>query len=198
MTPADLETFLATYRGGVSVEEGQALSRYAEHCCNGVIVEIGTFRGKSAVALAFGQAQGRYATDGLIYCVDPHAPFVGIYGGVFGPQDRRDFYAIMLLTGFYDRVCPVNLKSEVASRGWEEPIGLLFIDGDHSAEGVAADVAAWVGRLAPSGVVIFDDAVDPAAGALGAIARLVDGGGFEQLETIGKMTALRRIRRESD
>ena len=141
MLSSDLDEFLTTYRGGITVEEGRALSRYAEACCNGVIVEIGSFRGKSAVALAFGQARSRLAEEGLVFCIEPHAPFVGIYGGQFGPQDRRDFYDVMLRTGFYDRVCLVNLSSQEASCGWRRPIALLFIDGDHSIEGVKSDVA---------------------------------------------------------
>lgn len=50
MKLADLNSFLASYPGGVSIEEGLALSQYAEQCLNNVIVEIGSFKGKSAVA----------------------------------------------------------------------------------------------------------------------------------------------------
>jgi hypothetical protein len=48
MKLADLNSFLASYPGGVSIEEGLALSQYAEQCLNNVIVEIGSFKGKSA------------------------------------------------------------------------------------------------------------------------------------------------------
>ena len=40
-----------------------------------------------------------------------------------------------------------------------QPLALLFIDGDHSAEGVRADWAHWRGTLAPGGHVLFHDAV---------------------------------------
>ena len=192
MTPAELDSFLLTYRGGVSVEEGQALARYAQAAANGVIVEIGSFRGKSAVAMAYGQALGANATTGCIWCIDPHLPFKGFYTGVFGPQDRRDFYSIMLETGFYERVCLVNLKSAVASKGWDQPIGLLFIDGDHRREAVNIDVAAWLPHLVSGGVVIFDDAVDPAAGPHGAIEILLKSDQYEWVEQVGKMVALRK------
>jgi hypothetical protein len=65
MKLADLNSFLASYPGGVSIEEGLALSQYAEQCLNNVIVEIGSFKGKSAVALASGQALGCFAETGL-------------------------------------------------------------------------------------------------------------------------------------
>jgi len=192
MTPVDFDSFLLTYRGGVSVEEGHALCRYAQAAANAVIVEIGSFKGKSAVALAHGQSQGANAQAGVIYCVDPHLPFKGFYAGVFGPQDRRDFYSIMLETGFYERVCLVNLKSAVASKGWDQPIGLLFIDGDHRAEAVNLDVASWLPHLIAGGIVIFDDAVDPAAGPRGAIETLLRTDQYEWVEQIGKMVALRK------
>jgi hypothetical protein len=129
-----------------------ALSQYAEQCLNNVIVEIGSFKGKSAVALASGQALGCFAETGLVYCVEPHLPFTGLYGGVFGAQDRRDFYAIMLETGFVERVCLINLRSDVAAKGWKQPIGLLFIDGDHTLEGVRSDISAWEGHLTTGGL----------------------------------------------
>ena len=74
MKLADLNSFLASYPGGVSIEEGLALGQYAEQCLNNVIVEIGSFKGKSAVALASGQALGCFAETGLVYCVEPHLP----------------------------------------------------------------------------------------------------------------------------
>jgi predicted O-methyltransferase YrrM len=38
-------------------------------------------------------------------------------------------------------------------------LGLLFIDGDHSYDGAAADVAAHWPQLMPSGLAVFHDAV---------------------------------------
>ncbi len=38
-------------------------------------------------------------------------------------------------------------------------LGLIFIDGDHSYEGAAADVAAHWRQLTPGGLVVFHDAV---------------------------------------
>jgi predicted O-methyltransferase YrrM len=193
MKLADLNSFLASYPGGVSIEEGLALSQYAEQCLNNVIVEIGSFKGKSAVALASGQALGCFAETGLVYCVEPHLPFTGLYGGVFGAQDRRDFYAIMLETGFVERVCLINLRSDVAAKGWKQPIGLLFIDGDHTLEGVRSDISAWEGHLTTGGIIIFDDAADPAAGAYHVIKDLMKCGRFEWRDSVGKLVALRKI-----
>jgi len=193
LTLADLSIFLERYRGGVSVVEGLALSRYAEQCCNGIIVEIGSFKGKSSVALAAGQARGSFGAKGLVYCIEPHLPFVGLYGGVFGPADRRDFYTVMLETGFFDRVCLVNLASDIAGGGWVEPIGLLFVDGDHSLDGVRSDIATWERHVATGGAIIFDDAIDTRCGAHHVIKDLIASGRFERSETVGKMVVLHKI-----
>lgn len=40
-----------------------------------------------------------------------------------------------------------------------ESVGLLFVDGDHTYEGVAADVAAHWAQLVPGGLAVFHDAV---------------------------------------
>ena len=40
------------------------------------------------------------------------------------------------------------------------PVRLLFIDGDHSYEGVSADWTHWREVLEPGGHVLFHDAVD--------------------------------------
>jgi glycosyltransferase involved in cell wall biosynthesis len=193
MNCKDLSAFLASYPGGVSLEEGQALSRYAETCINSVIVEIGSFKGKSAIALAFGQAQGPFAETGLVYCVEPHQPFTGLYGGVFGADDRRDFYEIMLKTGFFKRVCLISLKSAVAAKGWNRPIGLLFVDGDHTLDGARSDLFAWERHVATGGIIIFDDATDLSAGPYHVVNELVQGGQFKRQDGIGKMVALRKI-----
>jgi len=88
VSPDELRAFLSTYRGGVSVEEGLALYRYAADCGGGDIVEIGSFRGKSAVALATGATESGVR----VFCIEPHAEFTGVYGGKFGPQDRGAFW----------------------------------------------------------------------------------------------------------
>lgn len=45
-----------------------------------------------------------------------------------------------------------------AGRDWDgPPVGLLYIDADHSFEGVSADYWSWLPRLAPGAAVVFDD-----------------------------------------
>ena len=48
-------------------------------------------------------------------------------------------------------------NSGPAGREFQGPIHLLFVDGDHRAKGVHADIAAWVGKVHPGGIVAFHD-----------------------------------------
>jgi predicted O-methyltransferase YrrM len=48
------------------------------------------------------------------------------------------------------------LSTDVA-RSFNKRIDLLFIDGDHSYEGVKEDVEAWFPKLNEKAVVIFHD-----------------------------------------
>lgn len=78
--------------------EGEAafLSRFASWLGAGCIVEIGSWQGASAIALARGARRQVRAQRSMVYCIEPHATFVGVYGGRFGPQDRTAFYRALV------------------------------------------------------------------------------------------------------
>ncbi|WP_245479707.1 class I SAM-dependent methyltransferase [Hansschlegelia zhihuaiae] len=152
---------------------------------------MGSFRGKSAVALAYGASQSQ--AGAAVVCVEPHAEFTGVYGGKFGPEDRAAFFRVMLETGAYEHVSLVNLRSRDAARAWVGPIGLLFIDGDHTLRGVSTDVEAWEKHVAVGGVVVFDDAIDRKIGPARVIDQLLASGRFERIETVNKIVFLRKL-----
>ena len=172
--------------GMISEAEAEALMRLAaEVPAEACIVEVGSYRGRSTTALALG------ANGAPVYAIEPHESFSGIYGGEFGPADRRAFFANLLRAGVVERVRLVNLSSEVASEGWTRPIGLLWLDGDHTVEGVRRDYEAWARYLRPGGLVAFHDALDPQDGPAQTIERLL-GEGFEHVAAVGALVALRR------
>src|SRR5262249_40194226 len=108
----------------------------------GAIVEIGSFHGSSAVALALGTRKG----DNLrVYSIDPYEPFAP-HGErrKFGPHDRIPLLKNLLRAGVVENVWLINLPSTDAARAWQGPISLLWIDGDHSYEGVRGDLEAWL------------------------------------------------------
>lgn len=188
---------LEGYEGSVSPEEVAFLSTMASAVTQGCIVEIGSWRGKSAIALAAGAADIPEARRPLVHCVDPHRSFTGVYGGRFGPHDRAEFYRAMLRSGFAGAVALINLPSVDASRAFRQEVGLLFIDGDHTEAGVRADVEAWLPHLLPGGVALFDDAVDPQIGPFKVIEHLTQAGGWQVLARAGKIVALQRRSRSA-
>ena len=172
--------------GMISEVEAEALMRLAaEVPAEACIVEVGSYRGRSTTALALG------AGGAPVYAIEPHESFSGLYGGEFGPADRRAFFANLLRAGVVEKVRLVNLSSEVASEGWARPIGLLWLDGDHTVEGVRRDYEAWARYLRPGGLVAFHDALDPQDGPAQTIERLL-GEGFERVAAVGALVALRR------
>jgi hypothetical protein len=172
----------------VSFTEACALYELARDARGGAVVEVGSYRGRSAVALGLGARDGGRAP---VFAFDPHEPFVGVLGGEFGPADRAAFYRAMLDTGCFEHVRLVNLSSEVVAPGWRAPIALLFLDGDHTYGGVRRDWDCWSGALAPGATVAFDDATDPELGPARLIAELVEAGELEELRTVGKLRVLR-------
>jgi hypothetical protein len=117
-----------------------------------VIVEVGSYRGKSTVALALGSH-----VETRVYAFDPHEMCVGSNGGVYGPIDRLHFNRVLEITGTYAKVRPMSCGTELVAAAWNRPVGLCFIDGDHTYEGARKDAVGWAPHVVVSGVMAFDD-----------------------------------------
>jgi predicted O-methyltransferase YrrM len=150
------------------------------------VVEVGSYRGRSTCALAIGAEGAR------VYAIEPHESFAGVLGGSFGPPDRRAFFENLLRVGVVEKVRLVNLSAEVVCKGWTLPIGLLWIDGDHTEEGVRRDFGAFEPFLQAGGVVAFHDARDPEGGPAKLIEELRASGAYEPADAVGELIALRR------
>ncbi len=115
-----------------------------------MIVEVGSYQGKSTVALAL-------SAQTPVFSVDPHEPSVGD-SFQFGDQDRAALMANLVQAGVAWKVRLWDVQSQYAARGWPgHQIGLLYIDGAHSYEGVKADLDAWLPYVVDGGYVAFHD-----------------------------------------
>lgn len=115
------------------------------------VAEIGRFKGGSTFVLASALAPGSE-----IFSYDLHVKLVGEFSGA--DLDRA-------LGGALDRY---GLGDEVHlivgdSRTVEPPgpFDLVFIDGDHSYEGVKADYLHWRSAVKPGGHLLFHDGAAP-------------------------------------
>jgi predicted O-methyltransferase YrrM len=178
--------------GMLAPEEAQELATLAAGVPQTeAIVEVGSFRGRSTVALALGSLNGHNAP---VFAIEPHEPFRGPLGGHFGPADRRMFFSNLLAAGVVEQVRLVNLTSEVVAAGWRQPLGLLWIDGDHNYAAVRRDVDCWEPHLVPFGVIAFHDAMHPDLGPFQVVHELLSDSRFEPVKAIAQIAVLRKLR----
>lgn len=134
----------------------------------GVLVEIGSFMGKSTCALALGS---KAASREVVYAVDHfrgseehqagqdcESPAIAVTGTTY-PQFRQNIKRV----GVDDHVRVIKKPSREAVVGWKEPIRLLFIDGDHSYDASREDFELWSPHVVPGGLILFHD-IDNAPG----------------------------------
>jgi len=187
-----LQSCFERTEGMVSFDEAVLLYHFAKAVRGGCIVEIGSYRGRSSVFLGRGSLEGAKVP---VYAIDPHKSFIGVLGGVFGPQDRTAFYRAMLENECSEIVSLINLSSEYFSSTWSEPISLLWIDGDHSYDGVKRDFECWLPNLETNANIVFDDATDPKLGPHKLIDELIVSKRFEKVVNVGKVVAIRQCQK---
>ncbi len=184
-----LRKTLRTLDGKLSDEEAVLLYELATRVREGVIVEVGSYRGKSTIALALGSIAGAGAA---VYAIEPHESFTGPLGGEFGPQDRVVFFRQVLEAECAETVRLVNLSSEVLAPGWKTPVGLLWIDGDHGLEGTRRDAECWLPHLLPGSLVAFHDTLDETLGPHRVVGELCDGKDYELVRRLNTTAVLRK------
>lgn len=114
----------------------------------GTAVEIGSFKGKSSSFLAAG-----LVANARLYCVDTWQCDAMPY------DNREDVFDIFKkhTSPYASRIVPRRGISEEVAANWQDPVDLLFIDGDHSYEGCLTDIRAWLGHVKSGGWVAFHD-----------------------------------------
>jgi predicted O-methyltransferase YrrM len=139
-----LRRLIADIPGWLTDEEGEALYELARSCTGkGVIVEIGSWKGKSTTCLGLGSRAGQNVP---IFAVDPHADY---RFGEFKENIER--------AGIADLVTAIPSLSQAAAPEFDQPIELLFVDGSHEYEDVKADFDQWVPKLVEGGTIAVHD-----------------------------------------
>jgi len=185
---SDFAEYFAKTEGMINLEEARLLYELAKNTKEDCIVEVGSYRGRSTVALGLGSLDGHQVP---VFSIEPHEEFLGILGGVFGPQDRGAFYQAMIDTSCYLIVRLINLSSEKVAPNWDRKIGLLWIDGDHSYEGVRRDFDCWLPHLAAGVTIALDDSTSPRLGPYMIVDKLLKTGYADKVQITGKITVLR-------
>ncbi len=159
-----------------------------------VLVEIGVWHGVTTTRL-----RTAMTSDGVLYAVDPFP--AGRLG--FSIQQRIACREVRRVPN--GRIEWVRATGAEAARTLAPMIGgkleFVFIDGDHSYDGLKADWEGWAGLVAPGGVVALHDSrstpqrrIDEAgsvkytAGVIRADRR------FELVAEVDSLTVVRRVR----
>ncbi|PWR21977.1 class I SAM-dependent methyltransferase [Zavarzinia compransoris] len=132
----------------------------------GRCVELGSYQGRSALALASALPAGQ-----RLLCVDTFAGSAEHQpgGAFFEPSTLAPDGTVSTLglfrrhvaaAGLDDRVETWAMPSLAAAARFEGRVSLLFVDADHAYAGVSADLAAWRPHLGPGAVVVLHDVGD--------------------------------------
>ena len=141
---APVKELIKDVPGWLTDEEAEALYELAQECTGkGVIVEIGSWKGKSTICLGLGSRAGEEVP---IFAVDLHADY---RHGEFKENIER--------AGIADLVTPLRGLSQEVADGFDQPIELLFVDGSHEEDDVREDFEKWVPKVVDRGIVAFHD-----------------------------------------
>ena len=166
----------------------------AEAADGAAIVEIGSFRGRSAIVLALGAGDGA-----RVWAIDPHAGSDRGPGEIRGALDTGEldhttFHANLDRAGVGGRVEHVRRFSDSAHASVPGEIDLLHVDGAHRYAPARDDIAGWGARVRPGGRMLIHDSFS-SIGVTGAQLRLlVFSGRWRYLGRDGSLADYRRER----
>jgi predicted O-methyltransferase YrrM len=195
-------------RGFLPDDEGMALYRAGLLGATvGPLLEIGAWRGKSAVYLGAAAAE----SGTVLFSVDHHRGSEELQSGWEhhdpGVVDRRTgridtlpfFRRTVEEAGLESIVIAVVGESSAVAAHWASPLGLVFVDGGHGVSSAWADYEGWAPHIAPGGLLAIHDVFpDPADGGrppYEVYLRASTSGAFEELSDAGcgSLRVLRRL-----
>lgn len=159
----------------------------------GLLVEIGSFRGRSAVVMARALADGA-----RLVAIDPHA------GGDRGPQeiealpergeaDHEAFMANIRAAGVADRIEHVRALSADAHSAVDGPIDVLYVDGAHRFGPARDDIVRWGDRVRDGGTMLVHDSFSSIGVTLATLSAITFGSRWRYVCRTGSLAEYRRM-----
>ncbi|MBI2278903.1 MAG: class I SAM-dependent methyltransferase [Candidatus Brennerbacteria bacterium] len=142
--------------GWLTEAEGLSLYNAAKKIKHGnVVVEIGSWKGKSTICLGNGSKDGNKVK---IFAVDPHIGSSEHQKMFNNKVDTfEEFKQNINRAGIAEFVEPIRDTSENAARNFSQKIEFIFIDGAHEYSFVRLDFRLWFPRVMNNGVLAFHD-----------------------------------------
>lgn len=154
---AFLKDFVNNIEGWLSEREAELLYNLAKNCSGqGVIVEIGSWKGKSTVCLARGSKDGK---EVKVYAIDPHTGSLEHQRKMGRVWTFEEFEQNIKKAAVDSVVVPLVKASEEAVRNFNRPIEILFIDGNHEYRAVKLDFELWFPKVIEGGIIAFHDTI---------------------------------------
>lgn len=130
------------------MEKSKGLYRLAQSVTHGEIVELGTYQGNGAVALASGAQQKHF-----VYTIDDYDHHVDWMGNEPGAEDKALMLKRIKASGL--PILWIDSTAQKAAAHWTLPVGLVFWDtGD---ETIMEDFKAWSPYLVSGGLFVMHD-----------------------------------------
>jgi predicted O-methyltransferase YrrM len=156
------------------------------------VVEIGSYRGRSAIVLAYGAAAGVE-----LFAIDPHA------GNDRGPQqfegtpaqgeaDHDAFASNLERAGVAGRVTHVRRRSQDALDALPSDVELLYVDGAHRYGPARDDIARWGARVSNGGTLLIHDSFSSVGVTLAILRLLALSAGWRYVGRTGSLAEYRR------
>lgn len=194
---------------GSSVDECYDLYRHVISTSHleGEIVEIGCLYGRTSIPICLAAKEINKKSvhiDYLFQYPDLETCKLGGYDKYPSPANIEDalsksthleFIKNFIKNDLFDNVIIIASKSEQAREIWEKPIKFLFIDADHSYEGVKQDYDLYEPFLCLNGILALHD-IDEVGhpGVYRFYNELMSTGNYTQLSN-GFGTSLRILQR---
>lgn len=197
--PAMGKSFLHFIKVSFCLEQPHSQTTQAERLClrkyasdKKRLVEIGVYEGLSTVEIALEMAPGAE-----FYTIDP------FFKGRFGICWAKWIAIIHLWRkGLLNKVRFIEKLSVEAAVLISGSFDFIFIDGDHSIEGIKRDYSDWAKRIVSGGILALHDtsvpAHNPNVTELGSYKYFQESirndEDFELLETVDSLNILRKRR----
>lgn len=149
MSILEVQNVANKVEGYLTDKEGKFLYEVAADCIN-PIVEIGSWKGRSTVWLAYGCKDGKHAR---VYAVDPHTGSPELPKG----HTFKEFKKNLKNAGIEERVKPIVKTSEEAAKNFSQKADFIFVDGAHDLASVKQDFDNWFPKLFNGGIMAFHD-----------------------------------------
>ena len=152
-------------KGFMPPHEGKALIEWAsKFSIKGVIMEIGTYCGKSSIYLSVGAKKNNQTVFTLDHHLGSEEHQINeeyFDKEIYDYSEERVNTLPLLIQNInhfkIQNIVPIISESTKASINWDTNLGVLFIDGGHSFESANNDYLYWESKIIKGGVLIIHD-----------------------------------------